>query len=593
VSGEQWSRVRAGVTGRAWGAFLLASHFSLLSFVTPALAQDPLSRAFDLERRGSYAQAADIYQSVLKDKPADISALLGLERSLTPLNRLSELVAPVQAAIASNAPAVPIYAIALRAYAAANLLDSLPRLVEQWSRAVPGDETPYREWAAAALQRRDRAMARRAYQLGRERVGKPDVLAAEIAQLAVIEEDWPTAVREWARAVRHLPGYRTSAIATLSQAPERARADILKALEKEPGPDVARIAVDLRARWGDPLGAFEALLRNLPAAPGQQIDVLQAFLEEVRTAGTHPYVLTQARVLEAIADRWTSPTQRARLQLESARAYANAGDRPAARRMLTRVASDSGSGPAVAAGATATLIELLVQEGKVDEASAQLERYRRALAVDDYLRLRRAIAARWAQGGELDRAEALIASDSSVEALALEGRFRLYAGDLKGVADLWKQAGPFAGTREEATERSVILALLQPIGPDTLPALGRAFRALDRGDTLVAAKLFEDTGRDLPVDGGRAEATLFAGRLYAAGGRNDDAERTLRAADLKEAPATAAAASLELGRLLLGQHRAEEASRVLEQMILDHPASALVPQARRLLDEARGAVPRT
>jgi hypothetical protein len=30
---------------------------------------------------------------------------------------------------------------------------------------------------------------------------------------------------------------------------------------------------------------------------------------------------------------------------------------------------------------------------------------------------------------------------------------------------------------------------------------------------------------------------------------------------------------------------------VLEQLILDHPRSALVPQARRAIDEARGAVP--
>jgi tetratricopeptide (TPR) repeat protein len=261
--------------------------------------------------------------------------------------------------------------------------------------------------------------------------------------------------------------------------------------------------------------------------------------------------------------------------------------------MLTRIATDTSSGPAVTAGATATLIELLVREGKADEASDQLQRYRSALPVDDYLRLRRAIALRWAQGGDLDRAEALIASDSSVEALALGGRFRLYAGDLKGTTEMWKGAGPFAGTREEATERSLILALIQPIGPDTHVALGRAFRTLDGGDTLGAAKLFEQTGRELPVDGGRAETTLFAGRLYADGGRKDEAERALRAANLKEAPATAAAASLELGRLLFGQHRVEEASRVLEQMILDYPGSALLPQARRLLDEARGAVPRT
>jgi hypothetical protein len=171
--------------------------------------------------------------------------------------------------------------------------------------------------------------------------------------------------------------------------------------------------------------------------------------------------------------------------------------------MLTQIVADQSSGPPVLAGATATLIDLLVKDGKADEASGQLERSRGSLPVDDYLRLRRAIAARWGQVGEVNRAEALLAGDSTVEALALLGRFRLYAGDLQGVSELWKAAGPFAGTREEATERSVILALIQPVAPDTLVPLGQAFQLLDGGDSVAAAKGFERIGRDLPAVGGR------------------------------------------------------------------------------------------
>jgi hypothetical protein len=570
--------------------------FLVISFLLPAsavTAQDPMSRGFDLERRGSYAQAAEVYRGVLRNKPGELLALLGLERALTPLNRLPEILPSVNAAISANPTAVAIYGVGLRAYAAANFLDSLPRLVELWARAAPGDETPYREWAAAALQRRDRPMARRAYQLGRERLGKPDVLAAEIAQLAVVEEDWSSAVREWARAVRRLPGYRTTATSTLARAPERARGDILKALEKEPGLEAVRIGIDLRARWGDPVGALDALMRALPPATAQQLDVLQAFLEQVRVESSAPYLLAQARTLEQIADRWSNTVQRARFRLDAARAYAGGGDRGAARRMLTQIATDSSSGGAIAAGATATLIELLIKEGRADEAAAELERYRAGLPVDDYLRLRRAVAARWARSGEIARAEELLASDSTVDALALLGRFRLYAGDLGGVSDLWRQAGPFAGSREEATERSAILALIQPITRDTLVALGAAFRSLDAEDTAGAAKALAEVAKDLPVDGGRAEVLLFAGRLNAARGAADAAERSLRAAVLKEAPGTAAAALLELGRLYEGLGRREDGAAVLEQMILEYPASALVPQARRVLDRLRGSVPRT
>lgn len=571
-----------------WGAALL-----LVIGWGEAAAQDPMSRAFDLERRGSYAQAAEVYRGVLKNRPGEVAALLGLERSLTPLNRIGDMLPAVNNALAASPAAVPIYAVAMRVYSAANLLDSVPGLVDRWARIAPADETPYREWAATALLRRDRAMARRAYLTGRERTGRPDALAPEIAQLAISDEDWPTAVKEWSRAVRQLPGYRSSATTTLSQAPVAMHPEVLKALEKEPGPEAARIAVDLRARWGDPLGAYDALMKALPPMVPQQIDVLQTFLELLRGDNSPTYLLAQAKTLEAVSERWVNPPQRARYRLDAARAYVAAGQRDAARRMLTQVATDAANAPTVAAGATATLIELLLSENKIDEASTQLEQYRATLAVDDYQRLRRGVAARWAQTGDIAKAEALMASDSSVEAIAVRGRFRLYAGDLKGTSDLWKQAGPFAGTRETATERAVILALLQPIGPDTVVALGKAFQLLDRGDSAGAADAMQRTAESLPADAGRADVRLFAGRIFAGLGRSADAERLFRGAAVKEAPGTAAAALLELGRLQLRADQRAEARVTLEQMILEYPTSALVPQARRLLDQARNAVPQT
>ncbi len=572
---------------------LLAMLLPLVAAAGTLTAQDPLSRAFDLERRGSYAQAADIYRTVLRDQPGEVTALLGLERALMPLNRVAELLPAVQAALAAAPGSVPVYGVGLRAYAALNMMDSLPRLVDAWSKVAPRDETPYREWASVALQRRDRATARRAFQLARERLGEPEALAAELAQLATAEEDWPVAVREWLRAVRQLPGYRSSATTGLGQAPVRARPDILTALGREAGPDAARMSVDLRARWGDPLGAYEALTALLTGPLPKQVDLLQTFLELVRLESTPPYLKAQARTLEELANRWVNAPQRARYRLEAARAYADAGERPAARRMLTQIAGDSSSGAPVAAGATATLIDLLVLEGSTAEASTQLDRYRAVLAVDEYLRLRRAVAAGWARAGDVARGEAMLAADSSVEALALSGRFRLYAGDLKGAADRWKAAGPFAGSRGESTERSALLALIQPIGVDTLPALGAALRTLDAGDSTGAARAIEQIAGGLPPDGGRADLRLFAGRLYAGARQPADAERVLQQAVVKDVPSTAAAALLELGRLYLAADRGPEAVAALEQMILEYPGSALLPQGRRLLDQARNAVPRT
>jgi len=60
-----------------------------------------------------------------------------------------------------------------------------------------------------------------------------------------------------------------------------------------------------------------------------------------------------------------------------------------------------------------------------------------------------------------------------------------------------------------------------------------------------------------------------------------------------DAPVAAPAAELALAELLVSTRRPGEAVDVLEHLILTYPQSALVPQARRKLDEARGAVPKT
>ena len=554
--------------------------------------QSEMTRAFDLERRGDYAAAAAAYRAVLAAKPADISALLGLERALLPLNQSGEILPAVRAALRAAPSSSAAHGIALRAWAATDQPDSVRVTAERWARIAPTEEAPYREWGAAELGRQNKVAARAAYLRGRERLGRADALAAEMAQLALSEADYSAAVREWLLAVRRLPGYRPTAVGTLSQAPPPARADVLRLLVQEKDLVSRRIEADLRARWGDPVGAVRTLSVALPADRVQAVTVLRGLLDQLRTLRSSAAKQAQGQALEAVAAR-SPEVQAARLRLEAAQAYTAAGDRAGARRMLGGLAADPAAPRSVASGAAATLIDVLIGEGKLDEAAMRLAESQPRLSADEYDTLRRGVALGWLKVGNLVRADSAVAADSSIEGLALGGRIRLYQGDISGAVELFKAAGPYAGNRAEATQRTALLALLQPIESDSLPELGTALLNLERGDTALAVAGLERAAAGLPARKGGAELQLLAGRLSAASGRSPDAERLLRAAASSQAPSAAPAAELALAELFLSSRREGEAVDVLEHLILTYPTSSLVPQARRKLDEARGAVPRT
>jgi tetratricopeptide (TPR) repeat protein len=568
---------------------------SLLGLLLPPRLwsqQGAMTRALDLERRGNYAAAAEAYRAVLAARPADPSALLGLERSLLPLNRSRELLPVIGIALAAAPTSSAVHGIALRAWAAADQPDSVRSIAERWARIAPTDETPYREWGAAELGRQNRAGARAAYLRGRERMGRPDALAPELAQMALAEGDYQSALGEWLLAVRRLPGYRPTAVSTLGQAPERARPDLLRMLAQEPDLLSRRLEAELRARWGDPLGAVRVLSLALPSDRVQAVAALRGLLDQLRALRTSEAKLAQGRVFEALADR--SPgAQASRLRLEAAQAYSAGGDRSAARRMLGGVADDRRAPASVSSGAAATLVSVLISEGKLGEAQERLSELRPTVSSDEYDILRRRLVGAWVRAGELTRADSAIAPDSSVEGLALSGRIRLYRGDIKGAVDRFRAAGPYTSDRVEATRRTTLLALLQPLDADSLPELGRGLLLLEQGDTAQAATMLEQLAGQLPPQQGGAELNLLAGRVLVAQGRMADAERLFRAAAVKEAPGTAPAAELALAELLISLQRPVEAVDLLEHLILTYPQSALVPQARRRLDQARGAVPKT
>ena len=438
----------------------------LLGVVAHSLAaqQQAMSRAFDLERRGDYPEPA---------------ALLGLERVLLPLDRSAEILPVVRAGLAANPRSGPLYGVALRAWAAADQPDSMRAVAERWAQIAPGDETPYREWGAAALGRHDRNGALEAYTRGREQLHQQDALAAEMAQLVYTDGNYTGALKEWLAAVRRIPGYRVTAIATLGQAPDDARPALLALLQRESDLPARRLEAELRAHWGDPRGGLQVLERALPESQVLAVEALRGMLDQLRPLQTGEGKLAQARVLEELARR-TPDGEGSRLRLEAARVYSAAGDRESARRMLAGLADDRNAPDGVSAGAATTLVNVLIAEGKLAEAGRRLNEIQASIAADELAGLRRRLVLGWVGAGELARADSTLGADSTVEGSALRGEIRLYQGDVAGAIEGFKAAGPYAGERVDATQRTALLALLQPPRGNTArlrrPARSRSWR---------------------------------------------------------------------------------------------------------------------
>ena len=546
-------------------------------------------RALELERRGDYAGAAQLWRTVLAQHPDDLPALLGLERALTPQNRLAEMIPQVQAA-ARAAPSAGVWGAAIRVWTATSAPDSARAAVERWAALEPASDAPFQEWGLAAMSQRDRATARAAYELGRTRLGRANALAAELGQIAAMEANYPLAAKEWTLALQTTPGYRPSALAVLGQVASADRPALLDALQAHGSPQADRIAAGLMARWGDPLGAVRRLLASAGAGGPDRGTMLQELFDDLRGTATVDLNHARGMLLEAIADR-EQGARRSQRRLQAAQAYADAGDQAAARRMLGVLAQDPDATPSLAAGATSTLITVLVDEGKLEEADRRFNELQGALNPEDRQRMSLRLASGWVRAGRLGRADTLIAADSSVEALAVRGRIQLYRGDLAGAAALLRDAGPFTGDRPAATGRVGILGLLQVFESDSSPELGSALFKLERRDTAGAVKDLEAIAASAEPERGGSELLLLAGRLRSALGQSADAERLFRAVMGSPAPASAAAAAFSLAELQLRAGKRPDAVATLEQLLLAHPTSAVIPQARRLLDVARGAVP--
>src|SRR6266436_1809341 len=597
-AGNAESRLQPRVTGRVRSLLVLCSVALLAARSLPAQA---IGQGFELERSGQYEQAAAIYLATLRAEPTNISALLGLERVLPPLNRLGELLPVAQRAAAANPSNVALRGVLLRTYVALNEPDSARALALEWARAAPRDEAPYREWAMALEEAHRHAAARDVLLAGRRALGRAGAFGIEMAELSQLSGDWEGAAREWAAALTDGPVQLPNAASALGEAPDGQRERIARLLtDGTPSPLARRLAGELLLGWGQPLRGWAVFEPSVATPSADAAFAARRFADLAAGRNSPGARRVRALALARYADLSPPGGTATRARADAARAFIEAGDQVAARAVLERVAQDSNAPPDAQRLAQRAVVEALIDGGKRDEAARQLASNAR-LSADDRASLRLRLARASMLAGELDRAETELARDSSVETIALRGWIALYRGRLSDAHRLFLSAGPYAGDRRDATERTEMVALLQQVPGDSYPALGGALLLLAQGDSVRAAAALRLAAGRLATGGGGEgsgwpDLLLLAGRVAA---RLDTAQQrsalqvfdeVVRAAGQG---AAAPAAELEWARLLERRTETVEAIRHLEHLILTYPGSAVVPEARRELERAKGAIPRS
>lgn len=534
-------------------------------------------RGLELESLGKNREAAQLFRSALRKTPTP-GGLLGLERVYAELGTSDSLLAPLDTLIALH-PREPIYrSVQLRTLQILRREDALRAAFERWTRVVPRDPTPYREYARMLIQLGRTQQADSVVQLSRRALGAGGgrELAFETAQLRAAQGLWEQSAVAWREALADSPYLASAAGYALAPTPMATRDAVRAQLISAPTSVGSRRALaELEMNWGRPLEAWEALrvLRPDSASASAWREFGERALAEER------YTVAREALAAALGVRRSSE-----LAFEAATA-ALRGGAPAEVFTLAPLGDTDAAREREARDLLPLHVDALSALGRAGEAERLVDRYDRWLAPGQRRRLSRSLATAWVRAGDLARARAALqAAGSEADSSEATGWLALYEGRLGEARAMLKNA------HDPTPELAFALGIVSRTRGDEGPVLGAGFLALARGDSAAAATKFVEAAAEHP----EAASALLLGAARLRLVHGDPAGATAlwsrivsRHADTPEA----AEAELDWARALRRGGDVTGAIAHLEHLILSAPQSALLPQARRELDLARAAVP--
>jgi hypothetical protein len=509
-----------------------------------------------------------------------VSALLGLERVYAELGWSDSLLAPLDTLIRRYPKETVYRSVQLRTLQSLGREDQLHVAIDRWVKEVPGDPSPYREYARLLLQRGLTASADSVIRQARQALGSTSDLQLEIAQLRAAMGLWEESAQAWRLALATSPYLEQAAIYALMPTPVGTRSAVRQVLLATPVDVTARRALaGLEMGWGSPTDGWVAL-KDLPpdsASAAAWTDFA------TRAEGEERWPLARDALVAALHWRRTPE-----LTLRAANAAVRAADPGTALALLPVDAPVTDS--ARAARTTVPLqARALAMIGRPGAAERLVDRYDRWFTPGTRTTLTRAVALGWVRSGDMARARAsLSGAGTEGDSSDAAGWLALYEGNLRTARVLLRTS------TETTPELASALAIIARIHADSAPALGKAFLLLARNDTVGAATAFAEAAERQAS--GDATSILLATAAQLRAALRDDAQAMVlwrRIVEQQSTTPEAPSAELEWARALRRHGDTAGAAVRLEHLILTYPQSALVPQARRELDLVRSGIPGT
>ena len=560
----------------------------------PGVETRLLRAAASEESSGDLAGAEETLRRLLGERPTSTPGMFALERVLRARDRIGEILPFAErfAALAPNASGPRL--LELRVYSELDDKSGLEDVAEDWMDSAGSFAEPYREISRVFARVFGPERALSVLQRGRIELGRPSLFAMEmgdlLSDLGRIEE----AVLEWAAVIGSEGSQVSAVMRRVAEIEEDRETLVLPLLEQLRRPPTTGARLRAGARIALEAGVFdearalaETALEDLEGRPRRGF--LTALARQAQEVSAMGVVLW---AYEALRESASNDAETRALDQRITLAALATGDTARALQAQQAIADDLPEGNTDRRRALAEIIRLGIDRGGAEaEMRESLAAFAREFPDAPQLdELAVTLAVQLDSDGDREGARTLLAGVAGPRSALERGYLYLAGGEVvPGRAAL--QDALSGVSPEVATEVIALLDLLDLLEGEALAAFMRSAVLAHHGRAEGALSELEVAIDAAPQD--ERPPLLAMGARIADGGLVPERAARFRGRIMRDHPYSSEVpeATLELARFMgATPEGVDEAIRLLENLILSQPNSAMVPTARRELQRIlRGA----